>query len=51
LGEVAYIQKENERAERLFAEAKSLYDSMNWKPYREGVQLQDDLRWDYWFSK
>jgi tetratricopeptide (TPR) repeat protein len=47
LGEVAYLQKENERAERLFAEAKSLYDSMKWKPFRQGVQLQDDLRWDY----
>jgi tetratricopeptide (TPR) repeat protein len=45
MGEVAYLQ-ENEHAERLFAEAKSLYDSVGWIPARDGVQLLDDLR--YW---
>jgi tetratricopeptide (TPR) repeat protein len=48
LGEVAYLQNENERAEGLFAEAKSLYGSVDWIPARNGVQLLDDLR--YWSS-
>jgi len=51
LGEVAFLKEDNEQGERLFAETRRLYDSVNRKPYRQGVQLQDDLRWDYWFSK
>jgi tetratricopeptide (TPR) repeat protein len=51
LGEVAFLNQDNEQGDIFFVEAKSLFDSVGKIPGRQGAQVLDDLRWDYWSSK